>query len=65
MNSALNAQEDYNKRHDIQKQLDNGTIESLKMILLYSKYEEWTPKNCNKHQIEMINLLIGDLNNAK
>ncbi|MGJ0359956.1 DUF262 domain-containing protein [Aliarcobacter cryaerophilus] len=65
MNSALNAQEDYNKRHDIQKQLDNGTIESLKMILAYSKYKEWTLKNCEEHQEEMINILIEDLNNAK
>lgn len=61
MNSALNAQEDYNKRHDIQKQLDNGTIESLKMILAYSKYKEWTSENCKEHQEEMINILIEDL----
>lgn len=65
MNSALNAQEDYNKRHDIQKQLYNGTIESLKMILAYSKYKEWTSENCNEHQEEMINLLIEDLKNDK
>lgn len=61
MNSALNAQEDYNKRHDIQKQLHNGTIESLKMILTYSKYSEWNSNNCQEHQTEMINLLIEDL----
>ncbi len=61
MNSTLNAQVDYNKKLDIQKQLDNGTIESLKMILAYSKYKEWTSENCKEHQEEMINILIEDL----
>jgi hypothetical protein len=66
MNSSLNNR-DYNeeKRGLLMNQLNKGTIESLKMILLYSKYKEWTPENCDEHQIEMINLLIGDLNNAK
>jgi len=61
MNSALNAQEGQNKRQDIQKQLNNGTIESLKMILVYSKYEKWTQEECDTHQKEMINLLCCDL----
>ena len=66
MNSSLNNR-DYNeeKRGLLMNQLNKGTIESLKMILLYSKYKEWTSENCDEHQIEMINLLIGDLNNAK
>ena len=65
MNSALIDKDNENKKLKIQEQLNNGTIESLKMVLLYSKYKEWTPENCDEHQIEMINLLIGDLNNAK
>lgn len=62
MNSALNAQQDIDKRLDIQKQLNNGTIESLKMIFAYSKYAEWNQDNCNNHQNEMINILLNDLN---
>lgn len=65
MNSALIDKDNENKKLKIQEQLNNGTIESLKMVLIYSKYEEWTPENCNKHQTEMINLLIEDLKNAK
>ena len=61
MNSALNAQQDIDKRLDIQKQLNNGTIESLKMILAYSKYPIWNEDNCRAHQSEMLNILIDDL----
>ena len=66
MNSSL-SNKDYNeeKRGLLINQLNKGTIESLKMVLIYSKYKEWTPENCNKHQTEMINLLIEDLKNAK
>jgi len=61
MNSTLNAQQDSNKRLDIQKQLNNGTIESLKMLLTYSKYKDWNPENCNVHQDEMVAILVNDL----
>lgn len=61
MNSALNAQQGIDKRLDIQKQLNNGTIESLKMILAYSKYSEWNQDNCKNHQVEMIQILQDDL----
>ncbi len=66
MNSSL-SNKDYKKEKKglLTIQLNKGTIESLKMILLYSKYDEWTPENCEHHQKEMIELLIGDLNNAK
>lgn len=63
MNSALIDKEYSNKKLKIQEQLNNGTIESLKMILIYSKYEEWNPQNCQNHHEEMINLLIEDLKN--
>jgi hypothetical protein len=46
-----------NKRTIIQKQLNNGTIESLKMLLVYSKYKEWNTNNCKDHQKKMIDLL--------
>ena len=61
MNSALIDKDNVNKKLKIQEQLNNGTIESLKMILAYSKYKEWTSENCKKHQEEMINILIEDL----
>jgi len=61
MNSSL-IDEDFNvKRTIIQKQLAKGTIESLKMLLVYSKYKEWTPENCEEHQKEMIDKLIENL----
>ncbi|MGJ0319137.1 DUF262 domain-containing HNH endonuclease family protein [Aliarcobacter cryaerophilus] len=61
MNSALIDKDNENKKLKIQEQLNNGTIESLKMVLIYSKYEEWTSENCKEHQEEMINILIEDL----
>jgi len=62
MNSSL-IDEDFNvKRTIIQKQLAKGTIESLKMLLVYSKYDEWNPKNCNEHQEEMIKILEKNIN---
>ena len=64
LNSKLINQDFEEKRRDIQKQLDNGTIESLKMLLVYSKYKEWTPENCKKHHDEMINLLTSSLKNS-
>jgi len=61
MNSSL-IDEDFNvKRTIIQKQLAKGTIESLKMLLIYSKYDKWNGENCNKHQKEMIKILKKDL----
>jgi len=60
MNSSLSDKVD-SKRGLIQIQLDNGTIESLKMILAYSKYTEWNKDNCQKHQEEMIKILQDDL----
>ena len=62
MNSSL-SNKDYNeeKRGLLINQLNKGTIESLKMVLIYSKYKEWTLKNCEEHQEEMINILIEDL----
>jgi len=61
MNSSL-FNEDFNvKRTIIQKQLAKGTIESLKMLLIYSKYKEWIPKNCKEHHKNMIDILKNDL----
>ncbi|MGJ0362192.1 DUF262 domain-containing protein [Aliarcobacter cryaerophilus] len=65
MNSALIDKDNVNKKLKIQEQLNNGTIESLKMVLIYSKYKEWSIRNCAEHQEEMINLLIEDLRNDK
>jgi len=64
MNSKLWGKKFINKRTIIQEQLNNGTIESLKMLLVYSKYDEWNPENCEKHHNEMIKILIEDLENT-
>ena len=61
MNSKLLDQDFLDKRAEIQKQLNNKTIESLKLLLVYSKYKKWTPENCKEHHNEMINILAKDL----
>ena len=61
MNSKLIDQSYENKRADIQKQLSNGTIDSLKMLLVYSKHKEWNSDNCQQHQKEMIDFLKKSL----
>ena len=62
LNSAL-LDKDYNdKRLKIQEQLNHGTIESLKLLLVYSKYPTWNEENCKKHYNEMIELLKKSLN---
>lgn len=63
MNSSLSDQDPNQKRYDINKQIQRGTLESLKMILTYYKYENWTEENCLFHQNEMIDLLKKDLEN--
>ena len=57
MNSALIDKGFDNKRLKIKEQINNGTIESLKMILVYSKYKGWNEKNCKEHHSEMIEIL--------
>ncbi len=63
MNSSLSNVNE-NKKTKIQMQLDRGTIESLKMLLIYSSLRnssDWTQEKCQKHQEEMMDLLYGDL----
>ena len=62
MNSKLSNQCFNNKKSDIEKQINNGTLESLKMLLIYSKYSEWNAKYCEEHQEEMVNILLSDQN---
>jgi len=62
LNSALIDKDYNNKRLKIQEQLNNGTIESLKMLLVYSKYQEWDEGNCKDHYDEMIKILEESLN---
>jgi len=57
MNSKLSNQCFKNKRADIEKQISNGRVESLKMLLIYSKYNDWNSDNCKEHYDEMINIL--------
>ena len=60
MNSTLINQCFVDKRKDIEKQVQNGTIESLKILLVYSKYKEWNYFNCKAHQSEMMSLLKNE-----
>jgi len=62
LNSALLDKDYKNKRLKIQEQLNNGTIESIKMLLIYSKYQEWNEGNCKDHYDEMIKILEEFLN---
>jgi hypothetical protein len=62
MNSTLTNNCFKTKIKDIEKQLSKGTIESLKMILVYSKYDEWNSEKCQKHQEEMIEILKNSIN---
>ncbi|RLA83813.1 MAG: hypothetical protein DRG78_03265 [Epsilonproteobacteria bacterium] len=57
MNSKLSNQCFKSKKKDIEKQISNNTVESLKMLLVYSKYNQWNAKNCETHQFEMIEIL--------
>ena len=61
MNSTLSNQCFKYKIEDIKKQLKKDTIESLKMVLIYSKYKEWNEKNCKEHYEQMAKLLHEDL----
>ena len=61
LNSSLIDENFEIKRTIIEKQIKKGTIESLKMLLVYSKYKEWNCKNCENHQEEMIDILKKDI----
>ena len=57
MNITFRDQEFGDKGRDLCKQLDRGTLESLKMILVYLRYKDWNPKHCEEHHKEMLDLL--------
>ncbi|EDP73498.1 HNH endonuclease family protein, partial [Hydrogenivirga sp. 128-5-R1-1] len=63
LNSSLLDKSFNEKRNLIANQLERGTIESLKMLLVYSKYDKWTPEECKTHHNEMIELLKNSLEN--
>lgn len=62
MNSKLIDQSFENKKSDIEKQVKNKTIESLKMLLVYSKYDEWNKENCKEHHKAMLKILKDSIN---
>lgn len=67
MNSALSDESEI-KKSLIQKQLDRGTIESLKMLIFYSNIKSSTDitlKYCKDHQKEMIEYLCEQNNNGE
>ncbi len=64
MNSSLSNVNE-NKKTKIQMQLDRGTIESLKILLIYSDLSssnDWNKDKCDEHQEKMINILYEDIN---
>ena len=61
MNSTLTNQCFKYKIEDIKKQIKRDTIESLKMVLVYSQYQEWNENNCNVHQKDMVQILKSSL----
>lgn len=65
MNMTLGAQSFDDKRRDLIKQLKRGTLESLKMLLVYKRYDEWNPQNAKEHHEEMIQLLQAYLENPE
>ena len=57
MNSKLSNQCFEKKRADVKTQIEKGTIESLKLLLVFAKYDKWTVVSCGEHQTEMLSLL--------
>ena len=60
-NSAL-SDDSENKKENIQRQLNRGTIESLKMLIYYSNINassDMTVKYCQEHQEQMIDFLVN------
>lgn len=66
MNSALSDDNKENKKLLIQRQLNRGTIESLKMLIFYSDIppeQDIDIEYCKNHQKEMINFLCESFQN--
>ena len=57
MNSKLTNQCFKEKRVDVKNHIEKVTVESLKLLLVFAKYDKWTAENCEKHQNEMVGLL--------
>jgi hypothetical protein len=57
MNSKLSNQCFEKKRADVKTQIEKGTVESLKLLLVFAKYDKWTVVSCGEHQTEMLSLL--------
>jgi len=62
LNSSFSNQCFDDKRDDLRKQLRRGTLQSLKMLLIYSKYENWNERNCKNHYNDMLKILEESLN---
>ncbi|BDY13887.1 DUF262 domain-containing protein [Hydrogenimonas cancrithermarum] len=63
LNSSL-LDDEVNKKYTIQRQLNRGTIESLKMIDFYSRIrnsQEMTIDHCREHHKEMVGILCKSL----
>ncbi len=64
MNSKLNNQCPKKKWVDIEAQIKKGTLESLKMLLIYKKYEQWDIAAYEDHHTAMIKLLEESWNES-
>lgn len=68
-NSSLSDQSIEKKFVDVKERVRDNRVESLKMCLAYIKCEgessKWTPKTAQKHQEEMIKILIDSFEATK
>ncbi len=66
MNSACGNKLPDKKKNLFEYQVKNGTLESLKLLLIYEFYfdkstNKWTPTACCKHHKNMVEMLASDL----
>lgn len=67
-NSSLSNQDNADKRLDLQKKINKSEVESLKLWLVYANYpkdEDWTHKNAQAHQNQMLDILIKSLKSSQ
>ena len=61
LNSSFSNQCFEDKKDDLRKQLRRNTIQSLKMLLIYSKYNNLDENICKEHYQEMMEILKNHL----
>lgn len=66
-NSSLSNQLEQFKKDEVIKQLKRGRLESLKYFIMCANLngDEWTHKNAQEHQNQMIDILIKSLKSSQ